>query len=97
MLKYEDSENIKADRVSTVVFNLHQIKRRAFFLGHPVVITFVALKKLLLWQQRLSSLILLIDLQKFCRKISLDLKNLFSSQETSVITPKLFKFLSFCP
>ena len=29
-LKYEDSENIKADRVSTVVFNLHQIKRRAF-------------------------------------------------------------------
>ena len=30
--KYEDSENIKADRVSTVVFNLHQIKRRAFFL-----------------------------------------------------------------
>ena len=34
--KYEDSENIKADRVSTVVFNLHQIKRRAFFLGHPV-------------------------------------------------------------
>ena len=35
-LKYEDSENIKADRVSTVVFNLHQIKRRALFLGHPV-------------------------------------------------------------
>ena len=30
-LKYEDSENIKADRVNTVVFNLHQIKRRAFF------------------------------------------------------------------
>ena len=35
-LKYEDSENIKADRFSTVVFNLHQIKRRAFILGHPV-------------------------------------------------------------
>ena len=35
-LKYEDSENIKADRVSTVVFNLHQIKRRAFFFGTPV-------------------------------------------------------------
>ena len=32
-LKYEDSENIKADCVSTVVFNLHQIKRRAFFFG----------------------------------------------------------------
>ena len=29
-LKYEDSENIKADRVSAVVFNLNQIKRRAF-------------------------------------------------------------------
>ena len=29
-LKYEDSENIKADGVGTVIFNLHQIKRRAF-------------------------------------------------------------------
>ena len=29
-LKYEDSENRKADRVITVVFNLHQIKRLAF-------------------------------------------------------------------
>ena len=36
-LKYEDSENIKTDRVSMVVFNLHQIKRRGFFMGHPVV------------------------------------------------------------
>ena len=35
-LKYEDSENIKADRVNTVVFSLHQIKHGAFFLGHPV-------------------------------------------------------------
>ena len=34
-LKYEDSENIKADLVSIVVFNLHQIKRWAFW-GHPV-------------------------------------------------------------
>ena len=33
-LKYEDSENIKAGRVNTVVFNLHQVKRRAFFLEH---------------------------------------------------------------
>ena len=32
--KYEDSENIKADRANTVVFNLHKIKRRAFFLGY---------------------------------------------------------------
>ena len=29
--KYENLENTKADRVNTVVFNLHQIKRRAFF------------------------------------------------------------------
>ena len=34
-LKYEDTENVKADRVNTVIFNLHQIKRRAFFLGTP--------------------------------------------------------------
>ena len=31
---YEDSENVKADRINTVVFNLHQIKRQAFF-GTP--------------------------------------------------------------
>ena len=37
-LKYEDSANIKADHVNTVVFNLHQIKCRAFILGHPVYI-----------------------------------------------------------
>ena len=30
-LKYEDSENIKADRVNTMAFNLYQIKLRAFF------------------------------------------------------------------
>ena len=36
-LKFEDSENIKAGDVNTVVFNLHKIKLRAFFfLGHPV-------------------------------------------------------------
>ena len=35
-LKYEDSENIKADSVNTVVFNLYQIKHRAFSLGYPV-------------------------------------------------------------
>ena len=29
--KYEDSENMKADRLNTVVSNLHQIKRQAFF------------------------------------------------------------------
>ena len=34
-LIYEDSENIKANSVKTVVFNVHQIKCRAFF-GHPV-------------------------------------------------------------
>ena len=35
-LKHEDLENIITDCVSTVVFNLHQIKRRVFFIGHPV-------------------------------------------------------------
>ena len=35
-LKYDDLENIKTDRVNAVVFNLHQIKRLKFFLGHPV-------------------------------------------------------------
>ena len=37
-LKYEDSENIKANCVNTFVLTLRQIKRRAgVFLGHPVV------------------------------------------------------------
>ena len=35
--RYEDPDNTKADRVNTVVFTLHHIKRQAFFfLGHPV-------------------------------------------------------------
>ena len=33
-VKYENSENIIAERENTVVFNIHQIKRRAFF-GTP--------------------------------------------------------------
>ena len=39
-LKYEDLENINVDRVDTIAFNLHQIKRRALFFlgGHPVVL-----------------------------------------------------------
>ena len=35
-LKCEDLENIKTNRVTTLAFNLHQIKPRAFFMGHPV-------------------------------------------------------------
>ena len=41
-MKYADSENMKADRVNTVVFKLNQIKRRVFFFsgggggGYPV-------------------------------------------------------------
>ena len=35
-LKYDDLENIKTDRVNTVVFNLHEIKQLKFFLRHPV-------------------------------------------------------------
>ena len=38
-LKYADPESIKADRVNVVVFKLHKIKRRAFFLGHPVYVS----------------------------------------------------------
>ena len=34
--KHENLENIKTDHVSTVVFNSHKIKRRAFFMGHLV-------------------------------------------------------------
>ena len=30
-LKCENSENIKEDRVDTVIFNLHRIKGRVFF------------------------------------------------------------------
>ena len=36
-LKYDDSKNIKTDRVNTVVFNLNQIKQFQLFLGHPVI------------------------------------------------------------
>ena len=36
-LKYEYSENIKANHVNTAIFNLHQIKHHAFFLGHLVL------------------------------------------------------------
>ena len=35
-LEYDDLENIKTASVSTVVLNLHQIKRLNFFGGHPV-------------------------------------------------------------
>ena len=35
-MKYEDSENINADSLNRVVFNSHEIKRRASFLGQPV-------------------------------------------------------------
>ena len=36
-LRYEDSENVKAGSVNTVVLNLHQIKRQRFF-GTPGVV-----------------------------------------------------------
>ena len=35
-LKYDDLENVKTDRVNTVVFNLHEIKQLKFVLGHTV-------------------------------------------------------------
>ena len=36
-LKYEDSENVKADRINTVVSNSHQTNHWAFYWVHPVV------------------------------------------------------------
>ena len=36
-LEYDDLENIKTAHVDGVVFNLHQIKRLKFLLGHPVL------------------------------------------------------------
>ena len=36
-LKYDNLENIKTDRVNTVVFNLLRIKQSKFFLGHPIL------------------------------------------------------------
>ena len=43
-LKYEDSENVKADPVNTVLFNLHQNKRQAFswdirYVGYMILDT----------------------------------------------------------
>ena len=35
-LNYEDLANIKTDHVHTVVFDSHEIKRRAFILGQLV-------------------------------------------------------------
>ena len=40
-LKYDDLENIKTDRVNTVVFNLNQIKQLRFLFGTPGKITAV--------------------------------------------------------
>ena len=34
-LKYEDSENVKTDRVNTGIFSLYQIKQKNFF-GCPM-------------------------------------------------------------
>ena len=39
-LEYDDLENVKTASVSTVIVNLHQIKRLKFFLGHPVYFHF---------------------------------------------------------
>ena len=33
-LKHKDLGNVKTDCLSKVAFKLHQIKRRAFFMGH---------------------------------------------------------------
>ena len=51
-LKYEDSENIEADHVNTVVFNLHQIKQE-FFFGTPstFIVTFLFDAFMISWNQ----------------------------------------------
>ena len=53
-LEYEDLENIKTDCVNAVVFNLHQIKRLKFFLGHLVFQLFqpLQLSQFLRWNRR---------------------------------------------
>ena len=44
--KYSGSiEDMNADRVNTVVFNLHLIKRPAFFLGTPRIFWFIVKEK----------------------------------------------------
>ena len=43
-LKYKDPENIKTDCVNTVVLNLHQITRRAFF-GTPGIFMYMCLSR----------------------------------------------------
>ena len=43
-MKYADSENMKADRVNTVVFKLNQIKRRVFFFCDIPGISFESLR-----------------------------------------------------
>ena len=37
-LNYADSENIKADRVNTAIFDLPQIKQRNFLFGTPGIL-----------------------------------------------------------
>ena len=36
-LEYDDLENIKADRVNSIVFNFIKSNNQSLFLGHPVV------------------------------------------------------------
>ena len=40
-LKHENSENIIADSVTIVVFNLHQIKRLALSFGHRYIFSYL--------------------------------------------------------
>ena len=47
-MKYADSENMKADRVNTVVYKLNQIKRRVFFWDIPYILyTMYIIRKLM--------------------------------------------------
>ena len=80
-LKYEDSENIKADCVSTVVFNLHQSKFWAFFFGTPgryfvarqrVLNYLVEVSDILACQARYGSKELTQHISVFCFPYSLE-------------------------
>ena len=62
---------------------------------------FVAMKKLLIWQQSLSCLIMLIDVLERSNFVARFLSSygtyLPVTKSISVLTPKLFKFYHFVP
>ena len=70
-LKYKDSENIKADRVSRVIFNLHQIRRQAFFGTFSSTCTYGEVKDPLKFYQGKDCI------EVFCKHIEEEAKRLY--------------------